>query len=254
METRREERLQRLVQALKKTDKIHLKQAALLLGVSEMTIRRDLSSEPSSIVLLGGYVVTDPGTKHVTRYFVSDQKTKNVTEKRYIGELAAKMVEEDDIIFFDCGTTSPFIIDAIADELKFTAICHSLNTFLALQDKPNCKVILCGGEFRPETYVFMPIDNSNALDALCPTKAFISAAGIHMTHGLTCYTLDEVRVKNRALDVAQQNILVADHSKFGQTRPARFGALNQLHHIVTDRTPPPEFQDFFSKQNIGISY
>lgn len=44
METRREERINRLVQALKRADKIHLKEAAVLLGVSEMTIRRDLSA------------------------------------------------------------------------------------------------------------------------------------------------------------------------------------------------------------------
>lgn len=74
METRREERINRLVQALKRADKIHLKEAAALLGVSEMTIRRDLSAEPAAVVLLGGYVVTDPRSNGVTNYFVSDQK------------------------------------------------------------------------------------------------------------------------------------------------------------------------------------
>lgn len=74
METRREGRINRLVQALKRADKIHLKEAAVLLGVSEMTIRRDLSAEPAPVVLLGGYVVTDPRSNGVTNYFVSDQK------------------------------------------------------------------------------------------------------------------------------------------------------------------------------------
>ena len=53
METRREERINRLVQALKRADKIHLKEAAVLLGVSEMTIRRDLSAEPAAVVQIG---------------------------------------------------------------------------------------------------------------------------------------------------------------------------------------------------------
>lgn len=129
METRREERINRLVQALKRADKIHLKEAAALLGVSEMTIRRDLSAEPAAVVLLGGYVVTDPRSNGVTNYFVSDQKAKQVMEKRRIGLLAAPLINENDTVFFDCGTTTPAIIDAIADELTFTAVCHSLNTF-----------------------------------------------------------------------------------------------------------------------------
>jgi DeoR family deoxyribose operon repressor len=45
METRRDDRIAQLLQALKRSDKLHLKEAANLLGVSEMTIRRDLNSE-----------------------------------------------------------------------------------------------------------------------------------------------------------------------------------------------------------------
>ena len=44
METRREERIGQLLQELKRSDKLHLKDAAALLGVSEMTIRRDLNN------------------------------------------------------------------------------------------------------------------------------------------------------------------------------------------------------------------
>jgi DeoR family deoxyribose operon repressor len=53
--------------------------------------------------------------------------------------------------FFDCGTTTPWIIDAIDDALPFTGVCYSLNTFLALQEKPQCRAILCGGSFMPAT-------------------------------------------------------------------------------------------------------
>ena len=53
METRRDDRIAQLLQALKRSDKLHLKEAATLLGVSEMTIRRDLNSESAPVVLLG---------------------------------------------------------------------------------------------------------------------------------------------------------------------------------------------------------
>lgn len=56
METRREERIGQLLQELKRSDKLHLKDAAALLGVSEMTIRRDLNNHSAPVVLLGGYI------------------------------------------------------------------------------------------------------------------------------------------------------------------------------------------------------
>ena len=52
METRRDERISQLIQALKRSDKLHLKEAATLLGVSEMTIRRDLNGHSGPVVLL----------------------------------------------------------------------------------------------------------------------------------------------------------------------------------------------------------
>jgi hypothetical protein len=71
METRRDERISQLIQALKRSDKLHLKEAATLLGVSEMTIRRDLNGHSGPVVLLGGYIVLEP--RSATHYLLSDQ-------------------------------------------------------------------------------------------------------------------------------------------------------------------------------------
>ena len=60
METRRDERISQLIQALKRSDKLHLKEAASLLGVSEMTIRRDLNGHSGPVVLLGGSAQRHP--------------------------------------------------------------------------------------------------------------------------------------------------------------------------------------------------
>ncbi len=79
METRREERIGQLLQELKRSDKLHLKDAAALLGVSEMTIRRDLNNHSAPVVLLGGYIVLEP--RSASHYLLSDQKSRPVEEK-----------------------------------------------------------------------------------------------------------------------------------------------------------------------------
>ena len=236
METRRDERIGQLIQALKRSDKLHLKEAAALLGVSEMTIRRDLNSESGPVVLLGGYVVLEP--RSVPHYLLSDQKTRLVDEKA----------------FFDCGTTTPWIIDAIDNDLPFTAVCYSLNTFLALQDKPHCRPILCGGEFHASNAIFKPISEQDTLSHLCPDIAFYSAAGIDIEMGATCFNLEELPVKHWAMRQARYHVLVADHSKFGKVRPARMGDLTRFDVIASDTCPDDELVALAKQQQISLLY
>lgn len=254
METRRAARINKLTQALKNGDRLHLKQAAELLGVSEMTVRRDLNATSASVILLGGYVVNDPQSNAIGHYFVSDQQNQHVQEKRVAGHLAAQLVEAGDTVFFDCGTTLPFLIDAIDEELPFTAVCYSLNTFLALQAKPAAKVILCGGEFHPDNAIFTPLTRQSELDPICTNKAFISAAGVDLKRGATCFNFAELDIKHRAMSLTQRTILVADNSKFGRIQPATISALTQFDTLVTDSAPHGTYQDFALDNGIMLIY
>ena len=252
METPRGDRIGQLLQALKRSDKIHLKEAAALLGVSEMTIRRDLSGDDAPVVLLGGYIVLEPRSSAVSHYLLSDQKTRLVEEKRKAARLAADMVRPHQTLFFDCGTTTPWIIDALDDDLPFTGVCYSLNTFLALQEKPLCRVILCGGEFHASNAIFKPLNFHETLNNLCPDIAFFSAAGIHTRHGATCFNLDELPVKHWALEMAQRHVLVADASKFGKVRAACMGPLTSFDTLITDSRPDEEFIQYAQQNKISL--
>ncbi|TCB89918.1 DNA-binding transcriptional repressor DeoR [Enterobacter quasihormaechei] len=252
METRRDDRIAQLLQALKRSDKLHLKEAATLLGVSEMTIRRDLNSDSAPVVLLGGYIVLEP--RSASHYLLSDQKTRLVEEKRKAARLAASLVQPHQTLFFDCGTTTPWIIEAIDSSFPFTAVCYSLNTFLALQEKPACRVILCGGEFHASNAIFKPLNIQDTLSNVCPDIAFYSAAGVNVQQGATCFNLEELPVKHWALNAAQQHVLVVDHSKFGKVRPARMGELSRFDAIVSDCRPDEELVSYAKAQQVKLMY
>ena len=252
METRRDERIGQLLQALNRSDKLHLKEAAALLGVSEMTIRRALNNHDAPVVLLGGYIVLEP--RSANHYLISDQKSRLVDEKRRAAQQAASLVQAHQTIFFDCGTTTPWIIEAIDNELPFTAICYSLNTFLVLQEKPQCRVILCGGEFHASNAIFKPLSEQDTLSHLCPDIAFYSAAGIDIEMGATCFNLEELPVKHWAMRQARYHVLVADHSKFGKVRPARMGDLTRFDVIASDICPDDELVALAKQQQISLLY
>ncbi|WP_040976058.1 DNA-binding transcriptional repressor DeoR [Necropsobacter massiliensis] len=236
-------RVQKLAFLLKQMDKIHLRDAAEILNVSEMTIRRDLTHNTGPVVLLGGYIVANPSQNTDKRYFIAEQQTRNIAPKMHIGSLAAPLVQEGDVVFFDCGSTIPFIASQIDNGIKFTALCYSLNVFMALQDKPNCEVILCGGHYTRHNSCFAPVRLSAELESVCTGKAFISAAGVDARQGVTCFNFDEARIKTHAMAKTQQAILVFDHSKLHKVRQAYIGELKQFDLVVSDQPLPDEFRN-----------
>lgn len=252
MATRRQDRIHRLVQAIRQNDKLHLKEAASLLGVSEMTVRRDLSLTAGPLVLLGGYVVAEPRNAAVGSYLLTDQQTRQVAEKQHAANIAAGLIQPGHTVFFDCGTTTPCIINAIDAALAFTGVCYSLNTFLALQSKPHCRVILSGGEFCASNAIFKPLGFQNVCDNLCPDIGFFSAAGVDSQHGATCFNLDELPVKQWALRAARRHILVVDDSKFGKVRPACMGPLSAFDTIISNQQPPGSIRSLAQQEGIEL--
>ncbi|MGY2397925.1 DNA-binding transcriptional repressor DeoR [Pseudomonas sp. SDO5271_S396] len=232
MDSKKNARFKAMHQALQGEVAVHLRDMAALLGVSEMTLRRDLVDSPQGLRLLGGHVTRSGAPE--PDYQVAEQDQRNVTEKRQIGLLAASLVRPGDTIFIDCGTTTPFIIDALPDDLEFTALCNSLNVLLKLQQKPGCTVILCGGMLDRRNLVFESRAEAGIIDGIRVAWAFISAAGVSASQGVTCFNLNEVDVKRRVMARAQTCVLVADHTKFGQVRAAHFAELTDFQRVISD--------------------
>ncbi|WP_040976377.1 DNA-binding transcriptional repressor DeoR [Necropsobacter massiliensis] len=241
MDKKTQLRVQKLEFLLTQTDKIHLRNAAELLNVSEMTIRRDVNTEHSNMSLIGGYILKNNQDQPQLNHLLSQRQTKNVLEKIHIGKIAANLVEEGDTIFFDGGSTIPFIASQIPNTVRFTAICCSINTFLILREKPNCKIYLCGGSYSQDDLFINPVQNPNLLDLICTTKAFISASGVDKHLGLTCFRLDEAQIKHKAMAKTAQKILIFDHSKFNQVQQAYFGKLEEFDTIICNQSLPDDF-------------
>lgn len=117
---------------------------------------------------------------------------------------------------------------------------------MALRTKPNCKVILCGGSFNPDSAIFVPNGISSELDNLCPTIAFISAAGITPKQGATCFNLDEIALKQKAIQRARRSVLIADASKFGEVKPAWIAPLPNFPFWSPIKLPVQRFASSWS--------
>ncbi|ASE43636.1 MULTISPECIES: DeoR family transcriptional regulator [Citrobacter] len=242
METKQKERIRRLMELLKKTDRIHLKEAARMLEVSVMTIRRDLSQddEPLPLTLLGGYIVmvNKPATLVNAPLPVQKQYHRDDLP---VAILAAGLVSENDLVFFDNGAEMPLVVSMIPDDITFTGICYSHRVFVALNEKPNATVILCGGTYRAKSDAFYDTSNPSPLDALNPRKVFISASGVHEHFGVSWFNPDDLATKRKAMERGLRKILLTRHALFDEVAPASIGPLSTFDVLISDRPLPADY-------------
>ena len=106
---------------------LHLRQAAELLGVSEMTVRRDIAEHPDQFAYFGGHIMSPAQVEGNTRYEIATAADSHAAAKREACVHAARHIRPDETIFVDCGTTLLHLIELIPDDCRVTAICYALN-------------------------------------------------------------------------------------------------------------------------------
>jgi DeoR family deoxyribose operon repressor len=231
----RDERLERLAAMVAKQSVLKLRAVANDLGVSEMTIRRDVIESGGRFACLGGHVVGAQNDVAGSDYVLEEENDHHAAAKIAACAKAAKLIEEDDTIFIDCGTTTPRLASLIPHDLRLTAICYSLNVADILSRRPNTRLILLGGLFHPAAASFSGEAALEQLQRISINKAFISAGGVHETRGVTCSHFHEVPVKQAAISRAVEAHLVVDASKFGKVRAAHFADIPAFTSIISDQ-------------------
>ncbi|WP_111414446.1 DeoR/GlpR family DNA-binding transcription regulator [Billgrantia lactosivorans] len=225
-------RLARLQQALAVGGTLHLREAARLCGVSEMTIRRDVAASDGAMSLLGGRLVL--GSNPHYPYDLDRQKDSHAPAKRRLCERAAGFIEDGDTLFIDCGTTLPPLVAMLSGRERLTVVTYALNVANAVSRMSEVRLVLLGGLYHASSQSFGSDDMSTAIRRLGINRAFISAAGVHAERGVSCFHFHEVAPKQAAIGCAEQRLLVVDESKIGQVRPAYFARLGDFDVVITD--------------------
>ncbi|KXF75753.1 DeoR family transcriptional regulator [Paramesorhizobium deserti] len=234
MVSRKAKRIRELSEALAERRVLHLRDAALLLNVSEMTVRRDVAENPGQFGYLGGHIVPAADIDGDVPYELARAADSHAAAKREACIHAASHIRPDETIFIDCGTTLVNLIDYIPTEYPITAVCYALNVAEKLTRRANINLVLLGGLYYPSSASFSGAIGLETLNSLGINKAFISAAGVDVSRGATCAHFHEAPVKQKAISLAQKSYLVVDSSKIGKLKPAFFAPLDAFQAIITE--------------------
>lgn len=235
MSFRRFERAKKLFAVLSEQRFIHLSDAASLLGVSEMTVRRDIAADSGVFAYLGGHIMSAAHIEAEAPYRLSTAADSHARAKKKACSHAVKRIRPDETIFIDCGTTLVHLIDLIPENYHITAICYAMNVAERMGRKPNITIIMLGGIYYPSSASFSGTHDFSLLTSVGINAAFLSAAGMDAKHGATCEHFHEAAVKQKVMSLARENYLVADTSKTGKLKRAFFAPMSAFNAVITEQ-------------------
>lgn len=203
------------------------------LGVSEMTIRRDLNrlrTDGGVQRTHGGAVMSRAG---IVEFAFVERGRTNAPAKRAIAAYVATLVEPGMAVCLDTGTTALEVAKAIAGIDRLRVLTSSLPIASALYARDNIELILLGGVARrgsPDLSGWLTEEN---LTKLQPDIAILGADAVG-PRGVFTTDPAVARVSAAMTAAARLRVLAVDSSKFGHTALVRYAPWSNIDHLVTD--------------------
>ena len=212
--------------------RVEIRSAALELGVTEMTLRRDLKELENQKLVLR---VKGGAIPHPARYEPETVVPGHLDRKFAIANALFLRILPADSIFLSTGSTSLAFAKVIArrNVLPMTVITNSLPVASALF-RSCCKVILLGGELRTNSLDLVgPIAERN-LEEYHVNWLISGCDGAFSDYGF--YTSDGSlsNLEKKSLRIAEHAAIIADSTKFGRRALTRFASLKDIDLLITD--------------------
>jgi len=248
----RDLRLAKLQSLIAARGTLPLEDAAQLLQVSAMTIRRDLAVPGAPLACLGAHVVGSLPAAGA-KYSLDAERDQHAANKLSACRRAAELVKAGDSLFIDCGTTMPHLAEALPPGIALDVVCYSMNVAMILSRRPNTQLMLLGGLYHASSATFFSDEALHYLKRLGVNKAFISAGGVHSGRGASCSNFNEVPIKRAAIESAAERILVVDESKLGRLKPAFFSPLGAFSRVIVGGASARRWRSQFKGIKLDIA-
>lgn len=221
-----------------------------LLDASEATVRRDLEwLERAGIVerTHGGAILNQRLTLE-SEY--RQRAQKHPDEKRSIGELAASLINENDVVFINSGTTATQVIRHIRNNAGITVFSN--NIYAALEvGEAGFKHHLIGGEFQTKSNSVAGRFAIENLRQVYANKAILGVDGISLLHGCTVPTDNEAEVVRQMIERTRGEIfIVADSSKWGVVANFQVAVIDEVDKLITDDEFDPSAIDSLAEHSV----
>ena len=250
-----EQRHQEILRLLRSAGVLSIRHIVDLLGVSHMTVRRDISvlEDSGQVVSVQGGVRLAEGNGSVPPRERGSRAALELPRKRAIAELAAEHVRDDSVLFLDAGTTCEAVIPFLATRRGLTVVTNDFFVVTTLLDYPEIETIHTGGVVDVSSGSSSGSLAAATLEAVSLDLAFLSTGTWDLAHGVTTPATDKVLLKRAALASATQCILLADSTKFGAFERFKVAPMDAFDIVVSDSGLPSGAQSALQEEGVVVS-
>jgi DeoR family transcriptional regulator of aga operon len=235
-----EVRRARIAERVREAGILRVVDAAVLFGVSEVTIRGDLAQlEADGLVrrVHGAALPAAGGPREEPLERVSG---RDAAIKRAIGRRAAALVESGSSILLDVGSTTLAVAHALGDRVdrgeldELVVVTNGLSIALALEPAvPRITVVLTGGTLRPLQHSLVDPGASESIAGLHVDLAIVGCNGVDAAGRVTNLNLAEAEVKRAMIAASAAHVVVADTGKLGERHLGTIGFADERTTLVT---------------------
>lgn len=246
-------RKHKICKLLKEQSAVTTADLAKRFGVSIETIRKDLlhlERENELVRVHGGAVLKAAARPYWELAKRLDDKR---SEKAEVSRLAAKFIQNGDIIAIDTGSTAIEFIEVLMEQFDtLTIVTHSMDVFQKARDFKNFHILLCGGYFLSHENSFYGSFAAEMLDKLHVSKVFVFPCAVSLSNGICDGQQQLTEMQKKLLTVGDQVFILADSSKYEKSALIKVADMNPSYIYLADSNLPDEVKKVYQNNNITI--
>jgi DeoR family glycerol-3-phosphate regulon repressor len=236
----------KLIEIVRRREKVSVDELAAQLGASRETIRRDLTqlSEIGKIQKVHGGARIPRASGEGT---LKQRQSENVDAKAVIAQLAVSLFEPSQTLFVDTGSTTLFFVEAIASATVegLTIITNSTENARTFGMAKNAgQTFLLGGEFGAANSQTVGTMAAAQIRSFRAHHAVLTIGALDARSGAMDYDINEAQIAKAMVEQSETVTILADSSKLGALASFEVCPLTSIDRLVTEKAPPNDiYQD-----------
>lgn len=243
------QRQSRILDLLTENKKMEVTKLSSLLGVSQVTIRKDLDFLESHHMIIRehGYATLNDSDDMNTRL------AYHYDIKHKIAKMAVEDIQNGETVMIESGSCCALVAMEIAKTKKdITLITNSAYIADYIRKIGTVKIILLGGEYQCEAQVNVGPITRKCVETFFVDKLFIGTDGFTKESG---FTGNDYMRSETVRDMAKQAnhvIVVTESIKFSQKGVVNLLDIHQVSYVMTDSGIPDEMVEYFNEQGVKV--
>lgn len=223
-------------------------------NVSEVTVRKDLEQleKKNLLIKVRGGAIRIPKKGNFIDRDVDVKRLENYAFKQKIGKAAAKLINNNETIILDSGTTTYEVAKNLGSFQDLTILTNAIDIAALLNSYKRLKVIVPGGIVRTESYSIGGQFAEDFFKNFYCDKLFLGVDSLDIEKGLSTPNLEEASINKIMISIAKEVIAVADSSKFNKPGFALIAPTSAVHTVITDNKLSLEKRAELAKRGIKV--